>query len=81
MSLSFNPDTLPLPIGHFIGGELIEVPGEIDMKRPSDGKPYAGCPIAGPEMVDRAVESAKAALKASNWRGLRQSERVRVMYA
>ncbi len=81
MSLSFDPDTLPLPIGHFIDGELIEARGEIDMKRPSDGKPYAGCPIASHEMVDRAVESAKAALKASNWSGLRPRERVRVMHA
>ncbi|MGY5776199.1 aldehyde dehydrogenase family protein [Rhizobium sp. LEGMi135b] len=81
MSLSFDPDTLPLPIGHFIGGELVEAPGVIEMHRPSDGKPYAGCPIAGPEMVDRAVESAKAALKASNWGGMRPRERVRVMHA
>jgi aldehyde dehydrogenase (NAD+) len=81
MSLSFDPDTLPLPIGHFIGGQLIEAPGKIEMNRPSDGKPYAGCPIADPDMVDRAVESAKAALKASNWGGMRPRERVRVMHA
>ena len=75
MGLSFDPDTLSLPIGHFIGGELVSAAGAIDMRRPSDGKAYAGCPIAGADMVDRAVQSAKAALKASNWGGVRPRER------
>lgn len=79
MTLSFDPDTLPLPIGHFIGDRLIPAEGVIDMHRPSDGKAYAGCPLAGEALVDRAVETAKNALKASNWGGVRPRERTVVL--
>ncbi|TRC87802.1 aldehyde dehydrogenase [Mesorhizobium sp. WSM4310] len=81
MSLSFDPDTVPLPIGHFIGAELIAGDGAIEMRRPSDGKVYADCPVADADIVDRAVESAKAALKASNWGGVRPRERTRALHA
>jgi aldehyde dehydrogenase (NAD+) len=81
MGLSFDPDTLSLPVGHFIGGELVSAAGAIDMQRPSDGKAYAGCPIADANTVDRAVQSAKAALKASNWGGVRPRERTKILHA
>lgn len=73
MSLSFDPDTLPLPVGHFIGGDLLPAEPVIDILRPSDGRPQTGCPLAGADLVDRAVNTAKAALKSSNWAGLRHS--------
>ncbi|SDA98613.1 aldehyde dehydrogenase family protein [Sinorhizobium sp. NFACC03] len=79
MTLSFDPDTLPLPVGHFIGDRLIPAEGVIDMHRPSDGKAYAGCPLADEALVDRAVETAKNALKASNWGGVRPRERTVVL--
>ncbi|YCI06764.1 aldehyde dehydrogenase family protein (plasmid) [Ensifer sp. D2-11] len=75
MTLSFDPDTLPLPIGHFIGDRLVPAEGVIEMHRPSDGRAYAGCPLADEALVDRAVETAKDALKASNWSGVRPRER------
>ncbi len=75
MTLSFDPDTLPLPIGHFIGDRLVPAKGVIEMHRPSDGRAYAGCPLADEALVDRAVETAKNALKASNWGGVRPRER------
>lgn len=81
MSLSFDPDKVTLPVGHFIGGKLIVAEGAIEMRRPSDGKAYAGCPVAGADMVDRAVASARAALKASNWGGVRPRERTRALQA
>jgi aldehyde dehydrogenase (NAD+) len=81
MSLSFDPDTIPLPLGHFIGGELIAAAGAIEMRRPSDGKPYAACPVAGFDMIERAVANARAALKASNWGGVRPRERTRALQA
>ncbi|TIR67393.1 MAG: aldehyde dehydrogenase, partial [Mesorhizobium sp.] len=81
MSLSFDPDTISLPVGHFIDGELISAEGAIEMRRPSDGKSYAACPVAGAHLVNRAVESAKAALKASNWGGVRPRERTRALHA
>ncbi|MCA1367252.1 aldehyde dehydrogenase [Bradyrhizobium sp. BRP14] len=75
MTLSFDPDSLSLPVGHFIGDRLVPAEGVIDMHRPSDGKAYAGCPLAHEALVDRAVETAKKALKASNWGGVRPRER------
>lgn len=81
MSLSFDPDTVPLPVGHFIGGKLIPAEGGIEMRRPSDGKPYTNCPVAGPDLVERAVDSAKVALNASNWGGVRPRERTRALQA
>lgn len=79
MTLSFDPDSLTLPIGHFIGDRLIPADGVIPMHRPSDGKAYAGCPLADADMVDRAVQAAKAGLKASNWAGVRPRERLNAM--
>ncbi|HBF28457.1 aldehyde dehydrogenase family protein [Rhizobium sp.] len=79
MTLSFDPDTIALPIGHFIGGELIAAEGVIDMYRPSDGKAYAGCPLADEAMVDRAVDVAKQALKTSKWGSLRPRQRTIVL--
>ncbi|SDA90201.1 aldehyde dehydrogenase family protein [Mesorhizobium qingshengii] len=81
MSLSFDPDTIPFPVGHFIGGELISAEGEIEMRRPSDGKSYTACPVAGIDIVGRAVESAQVALKTSNWGGVRPRERTRALQA
>ncbi|WP_322418135.1 aldehyde dehydrogenase family protein [Mesorhizobium huakuii] len=81
MGLSFHPDTVSLPVGHFIGGEMIAAEGAIEMRRPSDGKAYTACPIAGPEVIDCAVASAKAALKASNWGNVRPRERTKALQA
>ncbi|WP_026621045.1 aldehyde dehydrogenase (NAD+) (plasmid) [Ensifer sp. WSM1721] len=79
MTLSFDPDSLSLPVGHFIGDRLVPAERVIDMHRPSDGKPYSGCPLADEVLVDRAVETAKKALKASNWGGVRPRERTVVL--
>ncbi|MBW9069734.1 aldehyde dehydrogenase family protein [Agrobacterium pusense] len=79
MTLSFDPDSLSLPIGHFIGNRLVTAENGIDMHRPSDGASYAGCPKADADLVDEAVQTAKAALKSSNWGGVRPRERTRVL--
>ena len=71
MGLSFDPDALSFPTGHFIGGRLVAAKGVIDMHRPSDGKSHAGCPIASADVVDTTVQTAKKALKDSNWGGVR----------
>ncbi len=67
MSLSFDPDRLTPPRGHFIAGEHVADQGALAMHRPSDGKAYGELPVASAETVDRAVEAAKAALKSSGW--------------
>ncbi|WP_027487975.1 aldehyde dehydrogenase family protein [Allorhizobium undicola] len=79
MSLSFDPDSLSLPAGHFIGGRFVAAGGEIPMQRPSDAKTYADCPIADADLVDQAVQTAKSALKSSNWGGIRPRERLTVL--
>ncbi|RFB79958.1 aldehyde dehydrogenase family protein [Methylovirgula sp. 4M-Z18] len=80
MNLSFNPDTLALPIHHLIGDRRVPAKGVIGMRRPSDGKSYADCPQASADLVDEAVATAKAALKTSNWGGVRPRERINVMH-
>ncbi len=80
MSLSFDPDSLDLPMGHFIGGKLVAAEGVIPMHRPSDGKAYAACPVADAALVDQAVATAKTALKESNWGGIRPRERLKALH-
>ncbi len=80
MNLSFNPDTLTLPTHHLIGSRRVPAKGVIGMRRPSDGKSYAECPQASADLVDEAVATAKAALKTSNWGGVRPRERINVMH-
>jgi aldehyde dehydrogenase (NAD+) len=79
MSLSFDPDHVSLPIGHFIGDRLLESPGLLPMRRPSDGSFYAECPVACEEIVDEAVQTARKALKTSNWGGVRPRQRANVL--
>jgi Isocitrate/isopropylmalate dehydrogenase len=69
MTLSFDPDRLALPHGHFIGGRFLPAKGTLGLVRPSDAAPYADCPVAGEDVVDQAVASAKQALKDSGWAG------------
>jgi aldehyde dehydrogenase (NAD+) len=79
MSLSFDPSSIDLPIGHFIGGHLKPATGGIPMRRPSDGAPYADCPVADADIVDEAVANAKATLTSSNWGGLRPRARTEAL--
>jgi aldehyde dehydrogenase (NAD+) len=79
-SLNFDPDTIALPRGHFIGGRMIPAAGALAMHRPSDCAAYADCPVAGEDLVDQAVDAAKHALKESNWSDLRPRERTRAMH-
>ncbi len=80
MSLSFDPDSLSFPTGHFIGGKFETADGVIPMHRPSDGKAYADCPVADADLVDQAVQAAKKALKDSNWGGIRPRERLKALH-
>lgn len=80
MSLSFDPDSLSFPTGHFIGGKFETADGVIPMHRPSDGKAYADCPVADADLVDQAVHAAKTALKDSNWGGIRPRERLKALH-
>ncbi|PKA43537.1 aldehyde dehydrogenase [Rhizobium sullae] len=79
MTLSFDPDSLSLPNGHFIGSRLIEARGELPTHRPSDAKAYWDCPVASADIVDQAVDTAQKALKESGWASLRPRERTKAM--
>lgn len=81
MSLTFDPDKISYPIGHFIGGRLVAAKPAIDMHRPSDAKSHAGCPVASADVVDEAVATAQEALASSNWGGVRPRERTKVLQA
>lgn len=70
MTLSFDPATISLPRGHYIGGTLRDAAEGIPLRRPSDGIRYTDCPIASADLVDEAVETARKALLTSGWANL-----------
>ena len=81
MSLDFDPDHIRVPAGHFIGGRLIDLPGEeIAVLRPSDQMPSRPVTDGGAEAVERAVEAARAGLKASRWAKIAPMERARALH-
>ena len=67
MPLTFDPDHLDLPKGHFFGGANVPADGLLPMHRPSDGKEFGARPIASADLVDQAVTTAKSALRDSGW--------------
>lgn len=67
MSLSFDPQDIVVPKGHFIAGKLLPGRDGTPVIRPSDGEAFADCPIAGEGLVDQAVAAAKAAFADSGW--------------
>lgn len=81
MSLSFDPSQIDLVPAHYIGGELISGEGRLALRRPSDGAVVSECPVADAELVDRAVMTAKKALKDSGWSTCRPRDRSKVLIA
>lgn len=80
MTLSFDPETLELPLYHLIGGERVEAAGALEMRRPSDDRIYGASPVADEALVDRAVQAALSALKSSGWADARPRERLNAMH-
>lgn len=78
--LSFDPEKVLLPAGHYIGGQhLITAGARFAVKRPSDGKVYAELTEAQIEDVDRAVTTAHQALKTSGWRSCAPRARGKIL--
>lgn len=78
--LSFDPEKVSLPLGHYISGQHVQTHGaRFAVKRPSDGKIYAELSEAQAEDVDRAVTLAHQALSASGWRSCSPRERGKVL--
>lgn len=80
MTFAFDPDTLSLPKGHFIGGAYVEAAPEMELRAPSTGKVIAHVPVADAAMVDRAVAAARQALAASGWAGLAPRDRLKALH-
>lgn len=81
MSLSFDPDGLTLPRGHFIGGAYVADAEALELTRPSDGRPLAAIPVADAETVDHAVAAAAKAQRDSGWGGCVPRDRTRALHA
>lgn len=81
MTLSFDPASLPLPTGHFIGGDYVGGPAAGTVLAPSDGRVLSEYPQADGALVDRAVAEAKSALERSGWATQRPRERVKALHA
>jgi aldehyde dehydrogenase (NAD+) len=81
MSLDFDPETIALPRGHFIGGTWIEGAPAIELTRPSDGQPFAAIPCADAGLIDHAVRVARQAQRASCWGSATPRDRTRAMQA
>ena len=79
MTLAFDPFSLTLPAGHFIGGQYVESPGEITVSAPSSGAVLGAIPRADAGLVDLAVGNARAALERSGWGGIAPRERLRAL--
>ena len=80
MTLSFDPDTFALAACHFIGGAAVTGTPGMALRRPSDGAALADAPVAGVEIVDRAVETAQRALRSSGWGTAPPRERTRALH-
>lgn len=81
MTLSFNPDSVPVPSGHHIGGRFIDLPGEaIAVLRPSDEKPMGQITDGGAAAVDLAVVAAKKALAETGWARMNPRDRAKALF-
>lgn len=75
----FDPATIAVTTGHFIGGKAVGGGETLPVARPSDLVDYAEIPIADAAMVDRAVGNAHAAVTASGWATRPPRERARIL--
>ncbi len=79
-SLDFDPSTVPLSQGHFIGGaRYLTDEAQIAVYRPSDGKLLGYIPDASAATVDYAVSNALQAWKTSGWATQPPRERAKVL--
>ncbi|MBN9551967.1 MAG: aldehyde dehydrogenase [Alphaproteobacteria bacterium] len=78
--MDFDPASLPVQAGHFIGGRFVEDFGQqIAVSRPSDGRLQGYVRDAGADGVDAAVSAARAAYRTGGWGACPPRERGRIM--
>lgn len=79
-SIAFDPDSLSVSPGHFIGGRFVEIGAErIPVRRPSDGAVMGEICDGGEEAVAAATAAAKQALAESGWANMVPRQRARVL--
>ena len=79
-TLDFDPSTILLPQGHFIGGaSYLTDESQIPVYRPSDGQLLGYVPDASAATVDHAVSNALEAWKTSGWATKPPRERAKVL--
>jgi aldehyde dehydrogenase (NAD+) len=80
--LDFDPSSVALPQGHFIGGKYVTIQGEsgIAVFCPSDGRLLGYVADATGKTVDQAVDVAMESFQTSGWADQPPRERARVMY-
>lgn len=79
MTLSFDPATLRLPKGHFIDGRYVKGADELEIRRPSDGKPLAAIPVADAALVDEAIRISARVQRESDWATCMPRDRARIL--
>ncbi|WP_434644235.1 aldehyde dehydrogenase family protein [Achromobacter piechaudii] len=77
--MDFEPDSIRVPAGHFIGGQLVTGSPAIDVLRPSDSRVMGSIPDATAAQVDEAVRNAHEAWRTSGWGTRAPRERARVL--
>lgn len=78
--LDFDPSTVSLPQGHFIGGKSYSADEpQIPVYRPSDGRLLGHIPDACADTIDYAVSNAVQAWKTSGWATRPPRERAKVL--
>lgn len=78
---SFDPNSIRVRTGHFIGGEYIDdaAAPRIEVSRPSDGVVYASVPVADAALVAHAVDNAWDAFRHSGWASMAPRERAKIL--
>ncbi|MCU0905915.1 MAG: aldehyde dehydrogenase family protein [Rhodobacteraceae bacterium] len=80
MTLAFDPDALPLDAHHFIAGARVADAPAMVLTRPSDGQAACAAPVAGADLVDRAVAAARQAQATSGWATCPPRDRTRALH-
>jgi aldehyde dehydrogenase (NAD+) len=76
----FDPDSLEIRSGHFIGGRYLNPQAETaEVLRPSDARAYADIPLGDADLVDQAVRNARSAWIESGWGVAAPRDRMAVM--
>jgi aldehyde dehydrogenase (NAD+) len=75
----FDPRSIAVTRGHFIGGRVVPDVPRLSVLRPSDGEVHADLPLADADVVDAAVLDAWHAWRHTDWATRAPRERARVL--